>query len=398
VKTGLSMTYSIHEEKERTQTHGEHIVLSVIVPTFNESGNISEIVRRLDTVLTGIDWEVIFVDDNSPDGTAEIVRALASADRRIRLISRHNRRGLSSAVIEGMLAATSDTLAVMDGDLQHDENVLPRLYDAVANDGADIALASRFLREDGAEGLSSEARVQLSNRGIKLANRLFGLNLTDPLTGFFVVRRSVVEDALPNLSEVGFKILLDILASSAHPPNVVELPFKFRPRVSGESKLDNRVLYDFLLFFLEKKMGRFLPIPAQFLSFALINAIGIGVHFAIFYPLVEFVNVDFSAAQLIATIFAMAFNYSVNNFVTYHDRQLRGADFYLGFVVFAALCALGVVANVGVANILHRQYENLFFAVPALAGALITVVWNYAATKAFVWGGRRRIRRRNVHA
>jgi dolichol-phosphate mannosyltransferase len=390
---GLSMTSPVQEKGQRTQAHDEHIDLSVIVPTFNESGNISEIVKRLDTVLAGFGWEVIFVDDNSPDGTAEIVRTLAADDRRIRLISRHNRRGLSSAVIEGMLAATADILAVMDGDLQHDETVLPRLYDAVARGGADIASASRFLLEDGADGLSSEKRVHLSNTGIKAANRLFGLELTDPLTGFFVVRRNVVEDALPNLSEVGFKILLDILASASKPPRIVELPFKFRPRASGASKLDNRVLYDFLLFFIEKKLSRFLPVPSQFLSFALINTIGIGVHFSIFFPLVDFANVDFFPAQLIATIIAMAFNYSVNNFVTYHDRQLRGTDFYIGFVVFAALCALGIIANVGVASILHTQYENLFYAVPALAGALITVVWNYAATKAFVWGGRARRRR-----
>jgi len=360
------------------------LLLSVIVPTFNERDNVAEFVRRLDATLSDISWEIIFVDDASPDGTADRVRALACHDRRVRLISRHNRRGLSSVVVEGILAAAADIVAVMDGDLQHDESVLPAMVERIQSGDADLVSASRFLSEDGADGLSSDTRLAISNSGIRLANGVFGLGMSDPLTGFFVVRRDVVLRALPELSELGFKILMDIIISSHPRPRIVEVPFRFRERQHGESKLDNRVLYDFFLFFLEKKVSRLIPVPARFISFAMINSIGILVHLAAFLPLSA--GLGFARAQLVATLIAMAFNYTVNNEVTYSDRKLRGQKFYAGFVIFATLCSLGVIANVGVASMLHQGYPGLMALLPAAAGAFVTVVWNYVATNVFVWG------------
>lgn len=371
----------------QTDTHTE-TELSVVVPTFNESKNIHEMVRRLSETLKDISWELIFVDDSSPDGTADVVRSIAREDHRIRLISRHNRRGLASAVVEGALAASADIVAVMDGDLQHDESVLPDMYRKVRGGEADVVSASRFLREDGADGLSSQTRVAISNNGIKLSNLIFNLKMTDPLTGFFVVRRDVVRRALPDLSELGFKVLMDIIISAKPRPRVMEVPFKFRERQHGESKLDNRVMYEFFLFFIEKKISSILPLPARFLSFAFINSIGILVHLAVLFPMLMMLggSESFVSAQLIATIVAMFFNYTVNNLVTYSDRQLKGAKFYAGFFVFAALCSVGILGNVGVASVLHRDYPSLSVFIPAVAGALITVVWNYVATGAFVWG------------
>lgn len=361
--------------------------LSVVVPTFNESKNVGEMVRRLDATLSGVPWEVIFVDDASPDGTADIVRSMAREDHRVRLISRHNRRGLASAVVEGALAASADIVAVMDGDLQHDESVLPGMYQMVRNGEADVVSASRFLTEDGADGLSSQTRVAISNNGIKLSNWVFNLDMTDPLTGFFVVRRDVVRRALPDLSELGFKVLMDIIISAQPRPRVKEVPFKFRERVHGESKLDNRVMYEFFLFFIEKKISSILPLPARFLSFAFINSIGILVHLAVLFPLMLILGEgSFINAQIVATLVAMGFNYTVNNMVTYSDRQLKGGMFYAGFFIFAALCSVGILGNVGVASVLHRDYPSLSVYIPAIAGALITVVWNYVATGAFVWG------------
>lgn len=373
--------------------------LSIVVPTFNESGSIREIVSRLDRSLQDIAWEVIFVDDCSKDGTADVIREIASSDSRVRLILRHNRRGLSSAVVEGALAATADIVAVMDGDLQHDEGVLPQLYAAIAEGKADIASASRFLTADGADGLSSRTRHQISSTGVKLANRLFGLKLTDPLTGFFAIRRQTVLDALPEMSEIGFKVLLDFITAVRPSPKIVEIPFRFRERLHGESKLDRRVLYDFFLFFIEKKIAPIVPLPARFLSFALINAFGILIHLGALSLALNMLGVGFQNSALMATVLAMAFNYSANNILTYRDRRLKGTRFYLGFIVFAALSSVGVIANVGVASLMHAQYESLFYLVPAALGALITVVWNYVVTQAFVWGqgraeGRRAARRR----
>lgn len=371
----------------------DRIQLSVVVPTFNEKDNIREVVSRLDQSLSGIAWEVIFVDDFSPDGTAEMVRQTAARDPRVKLIMRHNRRGLSSAVVEGALAATGDVVAVMDGDLQHDESVLPEMYEKVANGDADIALASRFLLEDGAAGLSSDTRLKISNTGISLANRMFGLKLTDPLTGFFAMRREVVESALPNLSEIGFKVLLDLITAARPAPKVVEVPFLFRERQHGESKLDNRVMYDFFLFFIEKKIAPIIPLPARFISFAMINAVGLVIHLLLLYSLVTGLSVGFENGQLIATIVAMIFNYAVNNTLTYSDRRLKGWRFYAGFLMFTALSSVGVFANVGIASAVHKEFASLVYLVPAALGAMITVVWNYVATQAFVWGQTRMSRR-----
>ena len=169
-------------------------------------------------------------------------------------------------------------------------------------------------------------------------------------------------------------------------PRIVELPFRFRPRVHGESKLDNRVVYDFFLFFIEKKISRFLPLPARLISFALINGFGIVIHLAVLMLAVSVAGLGFTLAQFIATVVSMAFNYSVNNAVTYHDRQLKGIDFYVGFVIFAVLCSVGIVGNISVATLLHEHYRDIVYLAPALAGAFIAVVWNYVATRAFVWG------------
>lgn len=368
------------------------IQLTVVVPTYNERGNVSELVRRLDTSLDGLAWEVIFVDDASPDGTSEAVRELARVDRRIRLIARHNRRGLSSAVVEGALAGAAPVIGVMDGDLQHDEAVLPRLYRKVAEEGFEIASASRFLAADGAAGLSSAYRLKISDNGIRLANRVFGLTMTDPLTGFFAIRRDAFERAVPHLSELGFKILLDLVTALKPGERLVEVPFKFRPRLHGDSKLDGRVLYDFFLFFIEKTLRPVLPLQARFISFALITGLGLLVHLTVFGSLFYIARIDFSQAQLVATLCVIAFGFSVNNALAYNDRKLRGTDFYLDLGLFMALCSVGVAGNIAVATALYQSYPGVGAIVAALAGALVTVVWNHAVKRARNWA-RREFRR-----
>jgi dolichol-phosphate mannosyltransferase len=357
--------------------------LSVIVPTFNERENIAAIVEKLDRVLGALQWEVIFVDDASPDRTADAVRALARTDRRVRLISRHNRRGLASAVVEGGLAAAGDIVAVMDGDLQHDENVLPELYRLVAFGEADIASASRFLDDHAREGLGTDSRLRISNNGIALANRFFDLQLTDPLTGFFAIRREALERAVPNLSGLGFKILLDLVTAIEPRPRVSEVPFHFRQRAAGESKLDRRVMYDFLLFFLEKWIGRFAPIPGTWLSIALVSTLGVLVHLAVVIPAVSVLEAPFAPAQLLAAVVSMFATFSANNLISHRDSTLKGRRFWTGFAVFSLLCGVGIFANVGVAALIHSDFSRMIYVVPATAGALISVVWNFAASKAF---------------
>lgn len=364
--------------------------VSIVVPTFNEYENVREIYLRISSAMGPIAWEIIFVDDASPDGTSDAVRNIARHDSRVRLICRHNRRGLSTAVVEGALAASADIVAVIDGDLQHDEAVLPQMIKMIEADEADVVSASRFLGDTVEDGLGSQSRVRMSEDGIKLANRLLRLNLTDPLTGFFVAKRSIILDALPNLSQVGFKILLDVLTASKDRPRVKEVPFEFRKREHGDSKLDKRVVYDFGLFLVERTIGRIIPLPAHFLSFAMINSVGILVHLMVLYPLIKIAGMGFGISQLLATLVAMFFNFAVNNALTYRNQSLTGARFYRGFMLFMLLCSVGIFANVSVASMLHTQYATLNLSLSSTAGALITVVWNYVASKAFIWGRERR--------
>ena len=361
------------------------VQLSVVVPTFNERANVARLVEKLDESLSALSWEAIFVDDGSPDGTGDEVRRLARSDRRVRLVMRHNRRGLSSAVVEGALASSAEIVAVMDGDLQHDERVLTQLYEKVASGETDIASASRFLQEASADGLSSENRVKMSEGGISIANRVFGLDLTDPLTGFFAMRREAVVDNADNLSEIGFKILLDLIVSSRPRLRVQEVPFTFRKREHGESKLDEKVLYDFFLFFLEKTIGRFIPVSPRFFSFAIVGGLGVIVHMATLSLVYLFFGFSFVIAQTAATSVALFFNYFLNNQLTYFDKRLKGVSYWIGFLRFVIVCSVGMVGNIGVASYMHERLEPGLFYISALGGIAVGVVWNFVVSRIFVW-------------
>ena len=361
------------------------VSVSIIVPTLNERANIGATITAVEQTLTKPDWEIIFVDDNSSDGTGEYVRELSQSDRRLRLISRHNRRGLASAVVEGALAASGDIILVMDGDLQHDENLLPSMIDAVRAGDADIVAASRFLTSEGTRGLANDQRRAMSRNGTSLVNRFFGLDLTDPLSGFFAIRRHAFVEAIPHLSALGYKILLDIVVSSPSRLRVKELPFVLRERQRGTSKLDGKVLYEFLLFFIDKTIGRFLSVPVQFLSFAMVGSLGVIVHMAVLATLYSGLKTSFMLAQGAATVVAMIFNFTLNNLITYFDRQLHGWRFLRGLALFSLLCSIGIVANVSVATVIHNRFENLLYVVPALCGILVSMSWNFAATNLLVW-------------
>ena len=187
--------------------------LSIIVPTFNEHDNIPELLRRVRPVLPDVAWEVVFVDDDSPDGTADLVRTLAAEDSRVRCLQRIGRRGLSSACVEGMLSTSAPYLAVIDADLQHDERLLPRMLEALKVGDTDIVIGSRYAA-GGDIGEWSERRARLSRLATRISRALVPAQLTDPMSGFFMMRREVFTDAQRRLSSLGFKILTDLFASS----------------------------------------------------------------------------------------------------------------------------------------------------------------------------------------
>jgi len=354
--------------------------ISVVVPCYKERQNVRPLVAALDRALAGRAWEVIFVDDDSPDGTSAEVRALAACDPRVRGLRRIGRRGLSSAVIEGALASSAQIIAVMDGDLQHDETRLPVMLDAVASGRCDIAVGSRHAVGGNAEGLALPWRRRLSQTGIRIAQLTLPVSLSDPMSGFFACRREFFEDMAPRLSGTGFKILLDLILSAPTPPRVEEIAFQFRRRAAGESKLDALVLVQFLAMLVDKASGGLLP--TRFIAFALVGLSGVAVNLAVL-ELAGWSGSSFSASQTVATIVAMVANFILNNSLTYRDRRRKGARLWSGLCLFMLVCSVGAAANVGIARSLHARHSG--WGASSAAGAAIGVVWNYAVSSTLIW-------------
>jgi len=344
--------------------------LCVVVPTFNEADNVAVLVGRLAQVLAGVRWEVVFVDDDSPDGTSDRVRDLARSDIRVRCIRRIGRRGLSSASIEGILSTSAAFIAVMDGDLQHDESLLPAMLERLRGRTIDLVVASRYIGAGDAGGLSSDSRRRLSRAGAGLARLLVKAEVTDPVSGFFMMHRDIGDSVVRRLSGVGTKILIDILASAPQPLSVAELPYSFRARHSGESKLDSATALEYLLLLAEKFSPRFLP--HKLLLFGLVGATGIGVNLAVLRILLAF-GVGFTPAVVVATVTAMVSNFFLNNILTYRDSRLIGWQAVRGLFSFAALCGVGALVNVAVARDLYATTDVWWLAgiCGAIVGALL---------------------------
>ncbi len=368
--------------------------LAVILPTLNERKNLRRLVDRLDAALAGLAWEAIFVDDNSPDGTSDEARAISLADPRIRVIQRIGRRGLASAAIEGMCATAAPVVAVMDADHQHDPALLPGMLAAIDSGDYDLAYASRF-----AEGASTEAwgrpdRVRASGVANAIARKVTGVDLTDPMSGYFMLRAETLRADAARLSGVGFKILLDILATVEHPLRVKEFPLAFAARAEGESKLDRTVVFEFLVGLYDKWLGRI--IPTRFALFGTVGAMGAVLHMGVLALVLHLFGAKFAVShypketafivgQTVAATTAMTFNFVLNNELTYADKRLRGfLPLFNGWAKFAFTCLFGMLANIGVSTALVRVGFHPYPS--AIAGIILASVWNFALSSKFVWG------------
>ena len=357
--------------------------LSVVVPTLNEVGNIEPLLSRLNVALAGIEWEAIFVDDGSTDGTPELLTNLAQGNRRVRMVRRIGRRGLSSAVVEGALASTTPIIAVIDADLQHDEKILPELYRAIADGGQELAIGTRYAA-NGSTGEWAADRLKISRFATALASPIMKTRMTDPMSGFFAVRREVLLEAAPKLSTVGYKILLDLVASHPRPLKLAEVGYTFGARQHGESKLDEMVALEYVELLLDKSIGRFVPV--KLVQFGAIGMLGVGVHLALLYLVLNMAGAPFATAQAAAVIGAMTFNFALNNRFTYRDRQLKGWAWIGGLFSFYLVCSLGAVANVGIGSLVYEQLHGWWIA--GIAGAIVGSVWNYVASGWLTWARR----------
>ncbi len=376
----------MQSENPNRQTGGKDSAvvpqIDIIVPTYCERDNVALLIEKIDKALAGIAWGIVFVDDNSPDGTAALAKSIGADDARVRCIRRIGRRGLAGACIEGMLASQAPFVAVMDADLQHDETLLAQMLKQLSAGKADIVVGSRYLGGEG--GGMSARRVSASRFAGVVARRLLGITATDPMSGFFAMRRAVFDDVAPRLSTQGFKILADILSSVGTDVRVMELPFTFRSRMHGTSKLDSKVILDFADVLLARAVGNL--VPARFPYFMIVGGSGVAVHLIVLKLSLSLFAVPFLTAHIVATMVAIASNFFLNNMLTYRDQRLSGLDMLYGLLFFYVICSIGAFSNIGVANWLYANQSSWWLA--GLLGSLVGLVWNFALSSTFVWRAR----------
>lgn len=357
--------------------------LAVIVPSYNERGNIELLYEKLAIALGDTAWEMIVVDDNSPDGTADVVNELSRVYANVRCLRRFGRRGLASACIEGMAVTSAPYVAVIDADLQHDEAILPKMLEEALN-GADLVIGSRFIGGGSAGDGLSKTRLSGSQLATKLAVMIAGQDVSDPMSGFFLMRRDAALRAAPKLASDGFKILIDLIVTSARmgsPLKIAEVPYVFRPRHAGESKMNPLIVIQYLGLWFSKLTGGVLP--PSFLLFGLVGGTGVVVHLASLWLFTSAIGANFVVSQVAATLIAMTWNFFLNNNLTYADRKLHGFKLITGLIGFCGICALGGIANISVANAIYQANHQTFIA--GLSGAIMSSVFNYAVTRAFTW-------------
>jgi dolichol-phosphate mannosyltransferase len=357
--------------------------LSVVVPTYNERDNVPLVVELLKRTLEDVSWEVIFVDDNSPDGTAAAVRALGAADHRVRCIRRIGRRGLAGACIEGMLSSQARYIAVLDADLQHDETLLAAMLERIRKGDVDVVVGSRYIPGGSADSFTSKRRF-MSRLSHVAAHAITKVELSDSGSGFYMIRRDAVEGLAPRLSSQGFKLLLDIMTTARGTLRAAELPYTFRERQHGESKLDSHVVLDFAALLVAKLTND--AVSFRFLMFCFVGLTGVVIHMAALQVAIEPLALRFGVAQVAATVLAVCWNFALNNMLTYRDQRLSGWRFLTGLLRFQLICAVGAISNVGAAAWLYDYQQNWWLA--GLGGALMSAVWNYVVSAAFVWRSR----------
>ncbi len=360
------------------------MLLSIISPTYNEADNILKFVNLIESTLGKYNYEIIFVDDNSTDKTHEIIKKISLKKPHVRCIRRIGRRGLSSAVIEGCLSSSSDLLLIMDADLQHDEKKIPLMIKLIEEKKLDLVIASRFLNHKKVLGLS-KYRNSLSKFANFLANTISKAKLTDPMSGFFLVKRTVFDQIAPNLSGLGFKILLDIFSSSKNKLEYEEISFTFKKRVYGVSKLDALVLWEYLLLLWQSKFGKI--IPARFFSFCLIGGSGVFVHIVALYFFISF-DFSFLYAQTFSTLIAMTSNFFLNNMLTYRDKRKKGLAAVKALFLFYVTCGIGASANIGISNLLYVSNISGISGIwyfSGFVGAIVGSIWNFLMSSLVTW-------------
>lgn len=354
--------------------------VSIVVPTYNESGNVPNIIKAIEKTMGDISWEVIFVDDNSPDGTSGFAKKFAKEDSRVRCLRRVGRKGLSSACIEGILSSSSPYVAVMDADLQHDETLLPKMYKELIAGNNDLVIGSRYV-DGGSTGELSDFRTKISQYACGFCEKFLHTGMSDPMSGFFMLRREIVEENAEKLYGKGFKILLDIVSSLKGKIKYLEMPYQMRAREVGESKLGATVIFEYLMLVFVKFFGNM--IPAKFFMFGLVGLSGVFVYISSLGLLHRIMNIDFTVSTIPAVVIAMTSNFFLNNLITFRGHRLKGAAIIKGLVSFYIACSIGAIISIALSSLLNSYQIIWWFS--AGVGIVAGSVWNYVVSSIFTW-------------
>ncbi|MEZ5377002.1 MAG: glycosyltransferase family 2 protein [Acidimicrobiales bacterium] len=360
-------------------------VVSIVLPTFNEGGNIVSMLERLDRALADLPHELIVVDDDSPDETWRIAQEYAADHPGIHVIRRSTERGLSSAVLAGMRAARGRVLGVIDADGQHDEAILPEMTERVLA-GADICIGSRAV-EGGGYGDWGKGRRFASWLATAMAHMMLQVKATDPMSGFFVMSRDHYEALQGDVNPRGFKVLLEFLSRSE--PKVDEVGYVFRNREEGETKLSGGVVLDYLLALIELRFG--LIVSAQFTRYALVGSVGLLINLVAF--LIAFgLGAPALIALLIGIQISIVFNFTGHNLFSFRPTNYRGKRWWKGLAVYEVFSLYGLAIQGLVFEALDgplsERLDSSFWAagLSNLLAIGMAAVANYLLHERFTWG------------
>ena len=353
--------------------------LSIVIPTYNEGDNITPLVKRIGQALAGYDYEILFVDDNSQDGSASIVEKL-SADYPVKMTVRKNERGLASAVVHGIANTDGERVLVMDADLQHPPEVIPALLKA-ADAGADVVVGSRYVEGGGCQDWSLFRK--LVSRVSTIMAHIFlppTRQVKDPMSGFFLFDRKVVAKA--KLQPRGYKILLEILMEGEF-NKVTEVPFTFVTRDEGESKLNIKQQIEYIrhLYSLMKRKGELW----RFIKFCLVGLSGVGVNMGLLWLLTEYAGLVYLLSATIAVETSIITNFLLNNYFTFRGRSEPGTrSFFQRLLKFNLISLVGLGINLGLLS-LFTEVFGIYYLVSNIIAIVIVTLWNYLLNTWWTW-------------
>ena len=359
-------------------------MLSIIIPTFNEAGNIIPLIENLIIIIKNFEYEIIVVDDDSPDGTSEVINNYMNKNDKIKLITRVDRSGLSSAIKEGLIFARGEYLLVLDGDGQHDPACIKNILNEIFKDQTDLVIASRFLKSSKLKGLSYKRSFgsKIANNAARISLNKNYINITDYLSGCFCVKKESTRNLFRKIEINGFKFLFELLSVSKGRLLVKEVPLLFKERLYGNSKLDIAIVWDFLISILHNFSFRILPRRA--ISFGLVGLSGIFIQFLIVSFLTKILFISFYKALPFAVIGAASSNFLINNLLTFRFNKLKNLSLIFGYFKFLLVASLPIIANIGITTTFYNYIARDTF-IAQMAGIVIVYAWNYLASSLFVW-------------